>query len=186
MVSHTPYKTETLTLPDTYVKYDANIGGMSVAQEETAIISSTSQNCDAILDDGTIIQTQSPFVNDDAVFEQGLFNFTGHFDSISLVNGDYKLYYTLTQSEAILLVQANSSANHKYPYKLIGSSVSLDNNFYRNNIVAEGYPYLEDNEEKKDITSFLFDAGWVNYRSQVLMQSGYGSSDNSIKAGSDW
>ena len=183
-VSNAPYKTETLTFPDTYVKYDSNIGGMSVAQEETAIISSTSQNCDAILDDGTLIQTQSPFVNNDAVFEQGLFNFTGHFDSISLVSGAYKLYYTLTQSEAILLGQANSSANHKYPYKLIGSSVSLDNNFYRSNIVAEGYPYLEEDEEKKDITSFLFDSGWDNYRSQVLMQAGYESNDNSIKAGS--
>ena len=183
-VSNAPYRTETLLFPDTYVKYDSNIGANSVAIEETTIISSTSQNCDAILDDGTIIQTQSPFVNDEDVFEQGLFNFTGHFSSISLVGNEYRLTYTVTLSEAILLGQASTAANHKYPYKLVGSSVSLDNNFYRSNLVTEGYPYLDEEEEKKDITSFLFDSGWDNYKSQVLMQAGFESTDNSFKAGS--
>lgn len=183
-VSNRPYVTVNLTYPNEYVKNDSSIGGPSVAILETTIISSTSQNCDAILDDGTLIQTQSPYVNEDSVFEQGLFNFTGHFSSISLVDGTYKLYYTVTQSEAILLGQATSAANHKYPYKLLGSSVSLDNNFYRSNLVTEGFPYLEDDEEKKDVTTFLFDSGWANYKNQVLMQSGYGLADNSIKAGS--
>ena len=185
-ISNKPYMRVPLELPSTYVQNDPTIGRPTCAISEEATISSTAQTCDALLDDGTLIQTQTPSVDDDDVFTQGLFNFTGHTDHFEWdsTHNKYKLYYTISNSEAILLGQAGTAANAKYPYKLLGGSISLDNNYYRNNLVTEGIPYLDGEEEKKWTTTFLFDSGWENYKNQVLMQSGYESADNTLKAGS--
>ena len=152
---------------------------------KNTIISSTGQNCDAILDDGTIIQTQQPETDENGVYAQGLYNFTGTLSSISYASDKYTLTYNSSSSEAVLLGQAETVSNNKYPYKPKEGygQVSLGWNYYRNNIVAEGYPYTEEDEEKKYITTFLYDSGFANSNGGVLMQSGYNVSGG-IGAGS--
>ena len=142
-------------------------------------ISDTSQYCDAILGDGTIIQTQLPGTEEDGHYIQGLYNFTGTVDSISYGGSIYNLYYTSTTHESVLLGQADTAFNYKYPYKPKEGygSVSLGWNYYRNNIVAEGVPYMDENgEEAKWETTLLYDSGFANSNTGVIMQAGYNTS----------
>lgn len=152
------------------------------AKSKDVTISSTSQDCDAFLADGTLIQTQLPSTDDSGKYSQGLYTFTGHLSSIgrygSYGSYYYKLLYYSTSSESVLLGQSETEYNFKYPYKPKEGYglVSLGWNYYRNNIVAEGVPYTEDNEEKKYITTLLYDSGFANSNGGVLMQTGYNES----------
>lgn len=183
------YHVQNIDLPSTYCKkdgfeYDGNFNAQKwkVAYVESKVISSTNQTCDAILDDGTIIQTQVPESSaDTGTFEEGSYNFTGHFSSITFDSSadKYFLNYIIYSSEAVLLGQASTDTNYKYPVRLVGSSISLGWNYYRSNLVTEGVDYQELNETTGETetknwrTVLLFDAGFANSNGGVLMQSGY-------------
>ena len=146
------------------------------AKIDSSVISGTNQRCDAILNDGTLIQTQLPGTEDDGAYTQGLYNFTGTVQDIDLYSDNtYHLTYTARSDEAVLLGQSDTINNYKYPYKPKEGygSVSLGWNYYRNNIVAEGTPYFEDGEEKTWVTTLLYDSGFANSIGGVLMQAGY-------------
>ena len=186
--------------PETYCR-DYHISSVC-----TAIESTTGQYCDAILNDGTIIQTQLPATDGSGVYEQGLYNFTGTFYSITYDSSAsrYVLTYTSTPSEAVLLGQAVTASNYKYPYKPKEGygSVSLGWNYYRNNIVAEGIQYKEEEKEGQTVvttytdedeansvekktwtTTILYDSGFANSNGGVIMQAGYNEAGG-INAGS--
>lgn len=146
------------------------------AKVSTSVVSNTSQYCDAILGDGTIIQTQLPDTGEEGHYTQGLYNFTGTVESITYDGSYYNLFYTSTTHESVLLGQADTAFNYKYPYrpKEGYGSVSLGWNYYRNNIVAEGVPYIdEDGNEAKWETTLLYDSGFANSNTGVIMQAGY-------------
>ena len=140
--------------------------------------------CDAILDNGTLICTKAPATETDVEtglqkYVRGLFGFTGTITSIidnPEITGHKLINYASTSSNTFYVGLVEDTEN-PYPYFFVTRQCSLDKDYFRYNLISEGF-FTE--EEKKQELNILYDTGF----NKVFWGTGYNNATKTLGSGS--